>query len=107
MNELLLTIALMHGTDAATACYGLHLAPQQTAYTVTERNPFVDTCRGVVGMKGAAAGLSMWAVHVAQKTGHPRIAKVLTFVTIAPSGVGVTFNLKTIRTLRREINRSK
>jgi hypothetical protein len=102
MKPLLLTLLLTHGTDAATACYGLDRAAQQTRYVVRENNPFVgESCGQVVTLKAGTAVASAWAVQAVHRKGHRTLAKILTVVSISPSSIGIGFNLHAIRRLRQ------
>jgi hypothetical protein len=105
MKPLLLALLLTHGTDAATACYGLDRAAQQSRYVVRESNPFVgESCAQVVTLKAITTGVSAWAVHDVHRKGHRTLAKILTVVSISPSSIGIGFNLHAIRTLRKSHN---
>jgi hypothetical protein len=106
MKPLLLALLLTHGTDAATACYGLDRASRQTQYVVRESNPFVgESCGQVVTLKVGTAVASAWAVQAVHRKGHPTLAKILTVVSITPSSIGIGFNLRAIRTLRKSHNK--
>jgi len=105
VNELLLALALANGADLGTACYALSLAQQQAQYVVREQNPLAGpnpSCGRLAGLKGVTTGVSMLAVVHLQRSGHPKMAKIMTFVAIAPTSIGVGFNLRAIRLLRRE-----
>lgn len=100
MKEILLVLGLIHGADAATACEGFRLAARQTTYTVRDRHPLIRGCRSAVAVKAATAGLSAGALHDLRRRGHPKLARILTYVSVAPAGVGVVLNVRAIHVVR-------
>jgi hypothetical protein len=86
VKELLL-IALLNAADAATACEGFRRGG------VHDLNPLIRSCRSAIAVKSATTSVSLWAVTRVPKSRR----KWLTVIAITPSAVGITFNLRAIR----------
>lgn len=92
MKELFVTLAILHGADAALTCTAL-------ARGAREANPLLPQ-RPVanLALKSGFVALSMVAIHKLEAT-HPKLARGLAAVSIGVESYAIGHNVRVLVTL--------